>query len=162
MEKIKNKENSYTLGIISDTHGLLRPGVAGIFKGVDLILHAGDVGSPRIIDKLGKTAPVTAVRGNMDGGEWAQKLPVTDVVEVGDVLLYIFHEPHGLDLNPAASGFHAVISGHTHKPAIEHKNGVLYLNPGSAGPRRFDYPVSVALLKIDGTTLVPQIITLDV
>lgn len=157
MTKIKNKDK-YLIGVISDTHGLLRPSVFDAFSGVDMILHAGDVCGTSIIDELMKIAPVTAVRGNMDGGKWADSLPQTEIVEAGDVLIYMLHDLYRLDLDPGTAGFDIVINGHTHQPKIEQKNNVLYLNPGSAGPRRYDYPVSTALLEIQGKTLTPRIV----
>lgn len=138
----------HLIGVISDTHGLLRPEVLEALQGVSLILHAGDVGKPEILDQLGEVAPVRAVRGNVDRGEWAQQLPMTEVVEVGGVYLYMLHILEDLDLDPAAAGFQMVIFGHSHKPSQEVKQGVLYLNPGSAGPKRFKLPVSLALLRI--------------
>ncbi|QTA91389.1 metallophosphoesterase family protein [Desulfonema magnum] len=158
--KLKNKDN-FLVGVISDTHGLLRPGIAKIFNGTDLIIHAGDVDRPNILEALREIAPVTAVRGNMDYGEWANKLPVTEIIEIGNVCLYMFHNPYQLDLDPGAAGFAAVINGHTHNPFVEKKNGVLFLNPGSAGPKRGDYPVTVSLLHIRGSDLDAQIIQMD-
>jgi hypothetical protein len=150
----------HLIGVISDTHGLLRPEVLQALKGVELIIHAGDVGNPRILDKLARIAPVHAVRGNTDRGDWAAELPRNRVVEVGGVLLYVLHELFCLDLDPAAAGLAAVIFGHSHSPHLERKNGVLYLNPGSAGPRRFTLPVSLALLQIKGKSLNSQFIDL--
>ncbi|QTA82934.1 Phosphodiesterase, MJ0936 family [Desulfonema limicola] len=159
MTKIKDKDK-YLIAVISDTHGLLRPSVFDAFKGADMILHAGDVCGTSIIDELLKIAPVTAVRGNMDGGKWAEQLPGTEVVEAGGILIYMLHDLNKIDLDPETAGFNVVISGHTHQPAIINKDNVLYLNPGSAGPRRFDYPVSAALLEIHGKSLNPRIIEL--
>ena len=138
----------HLIGVISDTHGLLRPEALAALKGVSLILHAGDVGKPEILDRLREVAPVRAVRGNIDKGAWAQQLPTTEVIEVGGVCLYMLHILEDLDLDPVAAGFQAVIFGHSHKPSQEVKQGVVYLNPGSAGPRRFRLPVSLALLRI--------------
>ena len=136
------------IGVISDTHGLLRPEAVQALKGSDLIIHAGDVGDPGILDKLRAIAPVIAVRGNIDTGDWAISLPEYEVVEREGVSIYVLHDVNELNLDPAAAGFGAVISGHSHKPAIRQQGGVLYLNPGSAGPRRFKLPVSVAHLHI--------------
>ncbi len=136
------------IGVVSDTHGLVRPEAVRALAGVDLILHAGDVGTPSVLDALGAIAPVKAVRGNIDRGPWARALPSTDVVEVGSTLLYLLHQLDQLDLDPRAAGFSAVVSGHSHRPSREYREGVLYLNPGSAGPRRFDLPVCLALLEI--------------
>lgn len=155
------KTDEYRIGVISDTHGLLRESVFDAFRGVDMILHAGDVGTPDVLEGLGKVAPVVAVRGNTDGGPFGRKLPVSDVAEVGEAMIYMVHSLDWLDLDPVASGFHAVVSGHSHKPAISQKDGVLYLNPGSAGPRRFDYPISVALLDVKGTSLSPRIVEIE-
>jgi uncharacterized protein len=137
------------IGLISDTHGLLRPQAMDALRGSDLIIHAGDVGKPAILDTLRKLAPVIAVRGNIDKADWAGNLPETAAAEVGTVLLYVLHDVHALDLDPAASGFHIVVSGHTHQPGQSEHNGVLFINPGSAGPRRFQLPVSLALVNVD-------------
>ena len=152
----------FTVGVISDTHGLLRPQAVAALRSSDYIVHAGDVGSPEIIGQLAEIAPVTAVRGNVDIEPWARKLPESNVLEVGDVSVYVIHDLAKLDLSGAAAGFAAVISGHSHKPAHELRDGVLYLNPGSAGPRRFKLPVTVARLHILGSTLKPEIVYLEV
>ncbi len=141
-------EKRITLGVISDTHGLLRPEAVDALRGSDRILHAGDIGAPEILEALAKIAPVTAVRGNVDTASWARALPVTEVVEAGGVLIYMLHDRGQLDLKPEAAGFRVVVYGHSHQPKIEEKNGALYFNPGSAGPRRFSLPVSVGRLKI--------------
>jgi putative phosphoesterase len=142
------------VGLISDTHGLLRPEALARLAGSDFIVHAGDIGDPAIIDALSRLAPVTAVRGNVDRAAWAQSFPETEVLAVGeDVLLYVLHDIGALDLDPAAAGFRAVISGHSHKPGFSWKEGVLYVNPGSAGPRRFSLPISIGRLVVDGGTL---------
>jgi len=137
------------VGVISDTHGLLRPGAVAALRGSDYIIHAGDVGDAAILKRLTQIAPVTAVRGNVDQGEWANKLPETNVLEVEGILIYVLHDLGQLDLKPEAGGrFAAVISGHSHRPTQETKNGVLYFNPGSAGPRRFKLPASVGRLVV--------------
>jgi uncharacterized protein len=136
------------VGVISDTHGLLRPEALSGLQGSDYIIHAGDVGDPAILDQLSALAPVTAVRGNVDHGPWAQKIPINDVLEVGGISIYVLHRLEDLDLKPEAAGFAAVIYGHTHTPKQEAKNGVLYFNPGSAGPKRFKLPVSVGTLTV--------------
>jgi putative phosphoesterase len=136
------------IGVISDTHGLLRPEALEALRGSELIIHPGDVGDPAILDALKQVAPVRAIRGNVDVEEWARKLPETEIVEIGGVSLYVIHNVHDLDLSPQAAGFEAVISGHSHKPASEVRDGVLYFNPGSAGPRRFKLPISVGRLRI--------------
>jgi putative phosphoesterase len=151
------KKDGFIVGIISDTHGHLRPEVAEAFAGVDLIIHAGDIGNNEVLEALRAIAPVHAVRGNMDGG-WAHDLPVTEVVEVGEVLIYVLHDAHLLKLDPATAGFVAVINGHTHRAAVEKRKGVLFLNPGSASPHSSSG--TVALLRVRGTSLVPEVVEL--
>ena len=136
------------LGLISDTHGLLRDEALHALLGSELILHAGDVGDPGILDALRRVAPVVAVRGNVDTEAWAKALPMTEVVQADSVMIYMLHILENLDVNPAAAGFHLVMSGHSHKLGQSEKNGVLYVNPGSAGPRRFRLPVTVARLDL--------------
>ena len=150
------------IGVISDTHGLLRPQAVKALKGVDLIIHAGDIGNPEVLAGLERLAPVYAVRGNTDRGDWAADLPLTRVVEVGGVLLYVLHELFCLDLDPAAVGLAAVIFGHSHSPHLERKNGVLFLNPGSAGPRRFTLPVSLARLKVNHDSIQAELVQLKI
>ena len=138
------------VGLISDTHGLLRPEALDLLRGSDFIVHAGDIGDPGIVTELARLAPVVAVRGNVDKGPWAQSIPATEVLEVGGTtFLYVLHNIGDLDLDPAAAGFHAVVYGHSHQPAVRCKDGVLYVNPGSAGPRRFSLPISVGRLIVD-------------
>jgi len=137
------------LGLISDTHGLLRPEAQRALAGSDLILHAGDVGSPEVLKALKEVAPVVAVRGNVDTDSWGRTLPLTEVVSAGLATIYMLHILQDLDLNPAASGFQFVISGHSHKPGQTEKDGVIYINPGSAGPWRFQLPVTVARLDLN-------------
>jgi len=158
MNKSDKKTGPFSIGVISDTHGLLRPGTIDALQGVDLIIHAGDVGAPMIIDELRATAPVIAVRGNMDSGGWAYKLNRTETVEKSGMLFYVLHDISRLDLDPALSGIKAVISGHTHAPSIKRHKGVLYLNPGSAGPRRSKQPPSVAVIEVKGKSLDARII----
>ena len=148
------------IGVISDTHGLLRPAAVAALAGSTLIIHAGDVGKPEILTALREVAPVVAVRGNVDRGAWAWELPETEVVEIEQARLYVLHDLMMLDLDPTAAGFQAVISGHSHQPSLEHRDGVLYLNPGSAGPRRFTLPISVALVRIEGAALEIQLVEL--
>ena len=136
------------IGIISDTHGMLRPEAQRALQGVHLIIHAGDVGAPEILTQLKLIAPVFAVRGNIDTQPWAQELPLTTIVETSGFNFYVLHNLRDLDLKPQAAGFDAVISGHTHQAEQRHDSGVLYLNPGSAGPRRFQLPITLALLDI--------------
>jgi putative phosphoesterase len=137
-----------TIGVISDTHGLLRPEAVAALKNSDYIIHAGDIGDPAILDKLNEIAPVTAVRGNVDRGAWARRIPQMNVLEVSGRSIYVLHILGELDLKPEAAGFAAVIFGHSHMPKQETKNGVLYFNPGSAGPKRFNFPVSVGKLAL--------------
>ncbi|HMD09233.1 MAG TPA: metallophosphoesterase family protein [Candidatus Acidoferrum sp.] len=142
-------EEMKILGLISDTHGLLRDAALCALHGSDLILHAGDVGAPEILKTLKTIAPVVAVRGNVDTAEWAQVLPFTEVIQAGPVMIYILHILQDLDIDPAAKGCDIVVSGHSHKPGQTEKDGVLYINPGSAGPRRFYLPVTLARLNLE-------------
>lgn len=148
------------IGVISDTHGLLREEALAALAGSDFIIHAGDIGDPQILDRLGKLAPVTAVRGNIDQASWASALPKTAVVEAGGRWIYVLHDIHELDLDPAAVGFSIVISGHSHRPSQEDRAGVIYLNPGSAGPRRFRLPIALARINLDATLPEVEIIEL--
>jgi putative phosphoesterase len=149
------------LGVISDTHGLLRPEAVRALSGSHRILHAGDVGASEILEKLAQIAPVTAVRGNVDTAPWARRvLPETEVVDAGGVTIYILHDLGELDLKPEAAGFGVVIYGHSHRPKLEERNGVLYFNPGSAGPRRFNLPVSLGKLTIQAGKVHAELITL--
>jgi uncharacterized protein len=148
------------IGIISDTHGLLRPEALTALAGSDHIIHAGDIGGPAILDKLAEIAPVTAVRGNVDRGAWAKKIPETNVLEAGGVSIYVIHDLQELDLKPEAAGFAAVIYGHSHVPKAETNNGVLYFNPGSAGPKRFRLPVTLGKLHSHGKQLEAEIVDL--
>jgi putative phosphoesterase len=152
----------HSVGVISDTHGLLRPEAVAALAGVEHIVHAGDIGSPDVLTVLAGIAPVSAVRGNNDRDAWAADIPETEVVEVGGVSLYVLHDLHELDLDPRAAGFAAVIAGHSHQPKLEERGGVLFLNPGSAGPRRFKLPISLARLTVTGTRVKAALITLEV
>jgi len=145
------------IGVISDTHGSLRPEAMDALQGSNYIIHAGDIGDPIILNKLAKIAPVTAVRGNVDHGDWTQKIPSTNVLEVNGISFYVLHKLEDLDLQPAAAGFAAVIYGHTHNAKQEKKNGVLYFNPGSAGPRRFQLPISIGQLIIENGAVQAEI-----
>lgn len=147
---------------MSDTHGLLRPQALDALRGSELILHAGDVGKPEILAALREIAPIIAVRGNVDTANWARALPETAVAEAGDVRLYVLHDVHTLDLNPAAAGFHVVVSGHSHQPGKFERDGVLYINPGSAGPPRFNLPISVARLNLGYTPFEVEFVQLRV
>ena len=155
-------EKRITLGVISDTHGLLRPEAVEALRGSDRILHAGDIGAPEILEVLAKIAPVTAVRGNVDTASWARALPATEVVEAGGVSIYILHDLSQLDLKPEAAGFRIIVYGHSHHPKIEEKNGVLYFNPGSAGPRRFRLPMSVGRLTIGAGKVRAELVELKI
>jgi uncharacterized protein len=154
--------SSYRIGVISDTHGLMRAEVLVALRGADHILHAGDIGSPAVLDALRNIAPVTAVRGNVDDEEWSRLLPKTALVELRGYLFYVIHRVDEFDLDPRAAGFAAVISGHSHRPREEWINGVLYFNPGGAGPRRFRLPVSVGFITLTGDTLSSRLIPLPV
>lgn len=151
-----------TVGVISDTHGLLRPEAVAALHASDLIIHAGDIGDPQILERLRAIAPTYAVRGNVDTSPWAEVLPLTEVVEVGGLQIYVLHNLADLDVNPRAAGCAAVISGHTHRPHADVRDDVLYLNPGSAGPRRFSLPIAVATLRITGSRLSHEIVDLRV
>lgn len=150
------------VGLISDTHGLLRKEALAALRGSELIIHAGDVGKPEILESLRKIAPVMAVRGNVDVEEWAKVLPETAVAEVGAVRIYVLHDVNTLDLNPAAAGFHIVVSGHSHKAGKTERDGVLYINPGSAGPRRFRLPVTVARLNLGSRPYEVEFVKLEI
>jgi uncharacterized protein len=150
------------IGLISDTHGLLRPEALDALRGSDFIVHAGDIGHVGILRELAKLAPVTAVRGNNDNGTWAAGLRQAEVLNAGEVFIYVIHDLAQLDLDPVAAGVHVVVSGHSHRPGFEERNGVLYVNPGSAGPRRFTLPVSVGELAVSGLGIKPKLFTLRV
>ena len=150
-----------TVGVISDTHGLVRPEAIEMLRGSDLIVHCGDIGAPAVLDALRAVAPVRAIRGNNDKGPWARDLPRDEVVEVGPYLLYVIHDLGELDLEPAAAGFTAVLSGHSHRPRVEQRGGVLFVNPGSAGPRRFTLPVAIARLVLAPGHCDARIVHLD-
>ena len=149
------------IGLISDTHGLLRDEALQALKDSDLIIHAGDVGDSTLLDALRKIAPVIAVRGNIDTAEWAKSLPETTVLEAGSANIYVLHDVNALDLDPKAAGFHIVVSGHSHKSARSERNGVLYINPGSAGPRRFHLPITIARLDLGVTPWVVEFLDLE-
>jgi uncharacterized protein len=151
-----------TLGIISDTHGLLRWEAEAALAGVDHIIHAGDVGTPEILERLRRIAPVTAVRGNNDKGSWADPLPATAIVDICGQRLYVVHDIAMLDVDPVVDGIAAIIAGHSHKPAVSEKDGVLFLNPGSAGPRRFNLPVAIAKLIVDQGAIRAEICNLQI
>lgn len=150
------------IGVISDTHGLLRPEAVAALQGSDFIIHAGDIGSTEILARLRDIAPVTAVRGNVDHESWAKQIPETNVLEAGGIAIYVLHDLQQLDLKPEAARFAVVISGHSHIPDQQTKNGVLYFNPGSAGPRRFRLPVSVGRINVSHGRVKAEIAELDV
>jgi len=150
------------IGVISDTHGLLRPEAVEALAGADHVLHAGDIGAPEILLALARIAPVTAIRGNVDTEAWARRLPENEAVEMGGVTIYMLHDLGRLDLKPEAAGMRVVVYGHSHQPTIEEKKGVLYFNPGSAGPRRFKLPVSVGKLAIEKGKVHGELIELKV
>jgi uncharacterized protein len=152
----------HRIGVISDTHRLLRPEALEALHGVEHIIHAGDIGWPAIIDELHKIAPVTAIRGNVDVGDWVRNLPLTTAVELNGVFFYVLHDINNLDLDPRAAGFAAVISGHSHTAIQKTHNHVLYFNPGGAGPRRFHLPVTIGILTIQDDTVTGEIVPLDV
>jgi putative phosphoesterase len=153
-------DGAAVVGLIADTHGLLRLEALEALKGVNIIIHAGDVGRAEILEMLKGLAPVRAVRGNVDCGAWAKELPKDELVEVGEIGIYVYHGHEELGLDPKAAGYQVVVSGHSHKPATTEKKGVLYLNPGSAGPKRFRLPVTVMRLYIAGKYLRPELVQL--
>ncbi len=160
-ETTRRGEKEMVLGVLSDTHGRLRPEAASALSGLDLIVHAGDVGGPDILEALSDMAPTIAVRGNMDYGAWTRDLREFEVVEAGEALLYVLHDLHRLDLSPSAAGFHAVINGHTHRPLAEYREGVLFLNPGSVTHPRDHYPPTLAILAIRGVSLSCRLVELS-
>jgi uncharacterized protein len=148
------------IGLISDTHGLLRPEALRAMRGSDYIVHAGDIGDPAILEQLERIAPVTAVRGNNDKGAEYKGVAQAEVLQAGEVLIYVIHDLNELDLDPAAAEFQVVVSGHSHRPSSRERDGVLYINPGSAGPRRFSLPISAGILRIDGKTIDAELLDL--
>jgi uncharacterized protein len=149
------------VGVISDTHGLLRPEARAFLRGSNHIVHGGDIGSQDVLRELSAIAPLTAVRGNNDKGSWASALPETELVQFGEISLYVIHDLAQLDIEPQAAGVSVVVSGHSHQPLIQERNGVLYVNPGSAGPRRFKLPIAVAELSIAGKLITSRIVEFD-
>lgn len=154
--------SSVTVGLISDTHGLLRPEAVALLAGSDFIIHAGDVGSPRILDELARLAPLTAVRGNVDSGDWAMALPEVAMLTLGGIRIQVIHRLDDLTSAPVAHDVAAVIYGHSHRPGQERRDGVLYVNPGSAGPRRFSLPITLGRLTIANAVLAADLIELDI
>jgi putative phosphoesterase len=149
------------IGIISDTHGLLRPEAVAFLNGCQHIVHGGDIGGAEILARLASIAPVTAVRGNNDWGPWADSLAETELIEIDGTRIYAIHDLAQLDIEPAGAGVHVLVSGHSHKPVIERRDGVLYVNPGSAGPRRFRLPIAVAELDVNGSEVNARIVELE-
>jgi putative phosphoesterase len=150
------------IGLISDTHGLLRPQALAALTGCERIIHAGDIGSPEVLHGLADIAPVTAVRGNNDRGPWALDLPETMRLKLEGVSIYVLHDLRWLAIDPVAEGHAVVVAGHSHRPDYSWRNGVLMINPGSAGPRRFKLPVSIGMLQVVGGNVTPELTTLDV
>jgi uncharacterized protein len=148
------------VGLISDTHGLLRPEAVAFLRGSDFIVHAGDIGAASILKELSALAPVTAVRGNNDKGTWAKAIADTQVLEIEDVSIYVLHSIAELKLDPATAGYQVVVCGHSHRPSLERRDGVLYVNPGSSGPRRFKLPIAAAELKVEGSSVTARLVEL--
>jgi putative phosphoesterase len=158
-KKVKSKDN-YLIGVLSDTHGYLPAGLPKIFKKVDLIIHAGDIGDKKVLEELSQIAPIVAVRGNMDYGNWAKKLPHSEIIEIGPIVVYVRHIANRLDIASGTSDFKVIITGHTHRPDVSEKRGITFLNPGSASFPKFGHPTSVALLTLHGDALSVRIIEL--
>ena len=149
------------VGLISDTHGLLRPEATAFLRGSDFVIHAGDIGDAQILKDLARIAPVTAVRGNNDHGPWAAALGENEILRVEEIFIYVLHDLAQLDLDPAAAGFRVVVSGHSHRPSVKEKDGVVYVNPGSAGPRRFKLPIAAADIVVRGQSVYARITELS-
>src|ERR1700679_1809606 len=154
-------KNALRVGLISDTHGLLRPEARAFAGACDYIIHGGDIGSAAILDELSAMAPLIAVKGNNDRQAWAAHLPETEMIRVGGAFIYVIHDISRLDIEPQAAGVHVVVSGHSHKPLVEQRSGILYVNPGSCGPRRFKLPISVGELMVEGTQVRARTVELD-
>lgn len=148
------------VGLISDTHGLLRPEAIAFLRGSDFIVHAGDIGNADVLKELQALAPLTVVRGNNDNGPWAEKIAETEVLRIDDVFIYVLHNLAELNLDPVAAGFQVVVSGHSHRPSVEQRDGVLYVNPGSAGPRRFKLPIAAGELEVVGRSATAKLVEL--
>jgi putative phosphoesterase len=148
------------IGLISDTHGLLRPEALAFLQGCDHIIHGGDIGDAQILKRLSALAPVTAVRGNNDRGPWAARVAQTELVRIGEIFIYALHDLAQLDIEPKAAGVDVIVSGHSHRPLVDHRDGVLYVNPGSAGPRRFTLPISAAELVVAGRSVSARLVQL--
>jgi len=156
-----NSNSELRVGLVSDTHGLLRPEARAFLIGCDYIIHGGDVGSPEILDELALVAPLIAVRGNNDNGPWAARLRESELIRVGNIFVYVIHDLAQLDIDPGAAGVRVVVSGHSHQPLIEERDGILYVNPGSCGPRRFKLPICVGELTVSGGAVGARIIDLS-
>jgi putative phosphoesterase len=156
-----NTNDELRVGLVADTHGLLRPDARAFLVGCDYIVHGGDVGGPKILDELAVMAPLIAVRGNNDTQPWAAHLPATELIRVGNVFVYVIHNLAELDIDPGAAGVRVVVSGHSHKPMVEERDGVLYVNPGSCGPRRFKLPISVGEVIVSGSAVNARIVDLS-
>lgn len=152
--------NVLRVGVISDTHGLLRPEAKAFLQGSDRIIHGGDICAAEVLEELSAIAPVTAVRGNNDYGAWAERLPETEFIQVGEVFIYVIHDLAQLDIEPQAAGVRVVVSGHSHQPLIEERSGILYVNPGSSGPRRFRLPISVGEITVAGKKVSARVVEL--
>jgi putative phosphoesterase len=152
--------NDLRVGLISDTHGLLRPEARAFLVGCDYIVHGGDIGSAEILDELAGLAPLIAVRGNNDTAPWAARLPLSELIRVGNVFVYVIHNLAELDIDPGAAGVRVIVSGHSHKPVIEERDGILYVNPGSSGPRRFKLPISVGEITVSGGAVNARLVDL--
>ena len=156
-----NTNTELRVGLVSDTHGLLRPEARTFLLGCDYIIHGGDVGDVKILDELAVIAPLIAVRGNNDTEPWAARLPVTELIRVGNVFVYVIHNLAELDIDPGVAGIRVIVSGHSHKPMIEERDGVLYVNPGSSGPRRFKLPISVGEIMVSGSAVRARLVDLS-
>ncbi len=157
---MKRSDSVKLIGLISDTHGLVRPQALAALSGVDLIIHSGDIGKPEVLESLKTIAPVVAIKGNIDRDRWAASLPETKALKIGDARIYVIHSVNELDFSPASRGHQVVISGHSHKPAVVTRDGVLFVNPGSAGPRRFKLPVAVGKLYVNHLDVRAEIVYL--
>jgi putative phosphoesterase len=155
-----NTDNGLRVGLVSDTHGLLRPEARAFLIGCDYIVHGGDVGDPKILEELAAMAPLIAVRGNNDAAPWAARLRQTELIRVGNIFVYVIHDLGQLDIDPRAAGVRVVVSGHSHKPSVEEHGGILYVNPGSCGPRRFKLPISVGEIVVSGSAVNARLVDL--
>ena len=161
MPELPIARSMFRIGLISDTHGLLRAEATAFLRGCDFIVHGGDIGDPSILEVLAALAPVRAVRGNNDRGPWADALRETELLRVGEICVYTIHDLAQLDIEPSAAGVRVVVSGHSHKPSIEEREGVLFVNPGSSGPRRFKLPIAVGELRVSGSDVTARIVHLQ-